>query len=761
MLRVQEQRRSCVEYQRDHRKDITDEERKAFEVLWARDAGAGEYVVKDNPPELKRKNLIDFAQFVRVRGEKAYKSRTEADAPMTHAAFLIWAVQVQGFSSEEADDWWQELKNDRNIDRDSNGPRGRFQLYIPSVERRIVRGREQYEDNQAVEGNNKNKKPPEEYRAMLERNVLRQGVSFGDGFLSMSSKGAIVGMKRQMDEEAIGVDEGDGNKRGRARKRTAAFDAAGGEDISSAKTKAFARYEKEVGVASAKLLDATKKGKSAASTLLEHRVTLGCCSSSTRFARGLIEVARRLSGADVGLVIAKWSSRGSGDAASASRVSEAELSTERVAEIQGMTTRDFLQAEEFQRFAFWAPDQLQEFQQCDLLDSPMDELDLASLFEMSGPAFREYTSKVEAVLAVARMTAAGIAKTAAEMAAHIRSKAGQAQKGRRKKGQEAARAEIAAIRQRAQEAARAVASARARGRSGPTRSIFTAEHALAEMVEAVKWTGQFDVDTPSALELPDAVQRALADADFLQTSAVFAAQCKRIESVASTGLGQSQLTDKCKQAVSAAMVSMAPLGAKLDLSVASIPGGDQFEAQSWLFGLSPQMRRVVFTPNYAVDFMLKAVPEVFPGVAAEQELTESVSKLTNIRPLVDAGVRMWRQTLQPGAALCIPMGFICVEVASEQRQVHYGVRKSWFTHTAARIKHYLQILGMMKIGPAGDGRMENILRAMRGAAAAARSAAPEPLTPVKKEQWDVMSAKLGELVDLTAAEPISVADDYL
>eukprot|EP00959_Pyramimonas_sp_CCMP1952_P375377 7862082-Pyramimonas_sp.AAC.1 len=60
--------------------------------------------LKDNPPELKRKNLIDFAQFVRVRGEKAYKSKTEADVPMTRAAFLIWAVQVQGFSSEEADD---------------------------------------------------------------------------------------------------------------------------------------------------------------------------------------------------------------------------------------------------------------------------------------------------------------------------------------------------------------------------------------------------------------------------------------------------------------------------------------------------------------------------------------------------------------------------------------------------------------------------------------------------------------------------------
>ncbi|CAK0870103.1 unnamed protein product, partial [Prorocentrum cordatum] len=746
----------------------------------------------DNPPELKRKNLIDFAQFVRKRGEKAYKSKTEADVPMTHAAFLIWAVQVQGFSSEEADDWWQELKNDRNIDRDSNGPRGRFQLYIPNVERRKVRGREQYEDNQAVEGNKKNKKPPEEYRAMLERHVLRQDVSFADGFLSMSSKDAIVGKKRQMDEEAIGVDEGDGNKRGRTSKRTAASDAAGGEDISSAKTKVFAKYEKEVGVASAELLDATKKGKSVASTLLEHPSHLRASDRALLeharvlqfkhearwFARGLIEVARRLSGADVGLSIAKWSSRGSGDAASASRVSEAELSTERVAEIQGMTTRDFTQAEEFQRFAFWAPDQLQEFQQCDLLDSPMDKLDLASLFEMSGPAFREHTSKVETVLAVARMTAAGAAKTAAEMAAHIRSRAGHAQKEQRKKEQEAARAEIAAIRQRAQEAARAVASARARGKSGPTRSIFTAEHALAEMVEAVKWTGQFDVDTPSAPELPDAVQRALADADFLQTSAVFAAQYKRIESVASTGIGQSQLTDKCKQAVSDAVVSMAPQGAKLDLSVASIPGSDQFEAQSWLFGLSPQMRRVVFTPNYAacfkvllagqcehllieLDSMLKAVPEVFPGVAAAQELTESVSKLTNIRPLVDAGVRMWRQTLQPGAALYIPMGFICVEVASEQRQAHYGARKSWFTHTAASIKHYEQILGMMKIDPAGDGRMENILRAMRGAAAAARSAAPEPLTPVKKEQWDVMSAKLGELVDLTAAEPISVADDYL
>ncbi|CAK0911056.1 unnamed protein product, partial [Prorocentrum cordatum] len=708
----------------------------------------------DNPPELKRKNLIDFAQSVRVRGEKAYKSKTEADVPMTHAAFLIWAVQVQGFSSEEADDWWQELKNDRNIDRDSNGPRGRFQLYTPSVERRKVRGREQYEDNQAVEGNKKNKKPPEEYRAMLERHVLRQDVSFADGFLSMSSKDAIVGKKRQVDEEAIGVDEGDGNKRGRTSKRTAASDAAGCEDISSAKTKAFAKYEKEVGVASAKLLDATKKGKSVASTLLEHpshlrasdRVLLEHARvlqfkhEARWFARGLIEVARPLSGADVGLSIAKWSSRGSGDAASASRVSEAELSTERVAEIQGMSTRDFLQAEEFQRFAFWSPDQLQEFQQCDLLDSPMDELDLASLFEMSGPAFREYTSKVEAVLAVARMTAAGIAKTAAEMAAHIRANGGPD--------------------------------------TGRRPAIFTAEHVLAEMVEVVKWTGQFDVDTPSALELPDAVQRALADADFLQTSAVFAAQYKRIESVASTGIGQSQLTDKCRQAVSDAMVSMAPQGAKLDLSVASIPGGDQFEAQSWLFGLSPQMRRVVLTPNYAacfkvllagqcdhllieLDSMLKAVPEVCPGVAAAQELTESVSKLTNIRPLVDAGVRMWRQTLQPGAALYIPMGFICVEVASEQRQVHYGVRKSWFTHTAASIKHYEQILGMMKIDPAGDGRMENILRAMRGAAAAARSAAPEPLTPVKKEQWDVMSAKLGELVDLTAAEPISVADDYL
>ena len=78
-------------YQRKTR-SITKEQAEAFDERMRIDHEAGKEVARfalDNPPELKKKGLVDFQRFVRIRGQRVATCQQDGTKPYTYAAFII------------------------------------------------------------------------------------------------------------------------------------------------------------------------------------------------------------------------------------------------------------------------------------------------------------------------------------------------------------------------------------------------------------------------------------------------------------------------------------------------------------------------------------------------------------------------------------------------------------------------------------------------------------------------------------------------
>ena len=157
-------------YQRRTRKNITEEERKAFDEAMKDDGFAGKSVERfalDSPPEMKKKGLVDFTQFIRVIGQRVAQRDAAGDVPMTEKAFYKHCENVLGLSDQEAADYWREYEDDPRIERDQKGFRGSLRLWLPMQEYK-VKEREHYVDNQVVEGSDVMKAPSEENRRIFK-----------------------------------------------------------------------------------------------------------------------------------------------------------------------------------------------------------------------------------------------------------------------------------------------------------------------------------------------------------------------------------------------------------------------------------------------------------------------------------------------------------------------------------------------------------------------------------------------------------------
>ena len=93
---------------------------------------AVEAFARDNPPEMKKKGLVDFAQFLRIVGQRVGKRDTSGDVPMTERAFYKHCENVWGLSESEAAELWRDY--DPQAERDSKGFHGALRLWIPAHE---------------------------------------------------------------------------------------------------------------------------------------------------------------------------------------------------------------------------------------------------------------------------------------------------------------------------------------------------------------------------------------------------------------------------------------------------------------------------------------------------------------------------------------------------------------------------------------------------------------------------------------------------
>ena len=157
-------------YQRRSRKDLTKEQKEAFDETMKDDSQAGRAVQQfslDNPPQLRKKQLIDFARFVRIRGERVATVGEKGTRPMTERAWYKYAENIEGLTEKEAQEQWLDFYKDQNTKRDAEGFRGAERLWLPCHEM-SKNAREHYVDNQVVEGSGDFKAPTLEDRTMLK-----------------------------------------------------------------------------------------------------------------------------------------------------------------------------------------------------------------------------------------------------------------------------------------------------------------------------------------------------------------------------------------------------------------------------------------------------------------------------------------------------------------------------------------------------------------------------------------------------------------
>lgn len=157
-------------YQRRSRKNITEEEKKAFDDAMKDDSYAGKAVdtfARDNPPEMRKKGLVDFTQFLRITGERVGRKDSRGEVPMTERAFYKHCENILGLDDEESKEMWREYDQDPQIERDSKGFRGALRLWIPAHEVKSNE-REHYVDNRVVEGSDTIKAPSLEDRKILQ-----------------------------------------------------------------------------------------------------------------------------------------------------------------------------------------------------------------------------------------------------------------------------------------------------------------------------------------------------------------------------------------------------------------------------------------------------------------------------------------------------------------------------------------------------------------------------------------------------------------
>ena len=165
-------------YQRRSRKSLTDKEKSAFDEAMKDDGTAGRAVeafARDNPPEMKKKGLVDFAQFMRIVGQRVGKRDTSGDVPMTERAFYKHCENVWGLSEQEAAELWREYDNDPQIERDSKGFHGSLRLWVPAHEVK-TKEREHYVDNRVLEGSDMMRAP-----SLEDRQILKEMVGLGLG----------------------------------------------------------------------------------------------------------------------------------------------------------------------------------------------------------------------------------------------------------------------------------------------------------------------------------------------------------------------------------------------------------------------------------------------------------------------------------------------------------------------------------------------------------------------------------------------------
>lgn len=151
---------------------LADDEKAAHEVAM---------FSKINPPDKKyaRKKLIQWASYLQKQYRKTSTKESSGEVPMTMQAFKCHCENVLGLTEQEWKGWWAELLADKTVQRDSEGFRGRLQLWVSMGKRRDVAS-ETGIVHELQEGSNQIKNCSDHDRQVLVDHLKRQTLSVNE-----------------------------------------------------------------------------------------------------------------------------------------------------------------------------------------------------------------------------------------------------------------------------------------------------------------------------------------------------------------------------------------------------------------------------------------------------------------------------------------------------------------------------------------------------------------------------------------------------
>ena len=719
-----------MQYQRRSRKDLTEEQKQAYDEAMKDEGVCGREVLafhKDNPPEMKKKGLVDFARFERIRGTRTSAKDSLGDIPMTERAFYKYCENKLGLTEEEMTEWWKELYADATVKRDNKGFRGAEQLWINAHVMKL-REKENYVDARSVEFSGDIRAPTLEQREMLGRHVARQDDGFQDEHFQLTAHQLDDLKQGPQPAQTTPKKKKTGQEEDEVTPEKVINLTRERPNLSAIIEKGVRKLETDLKKSFAHAVDLMPKYADHPDDLkASDRILITFC----RTAQQRQELVARILGqpADICQLVPDGHAAGAA-AAPGTPASEVTVTgdamkavvEQELAKKKAMSFEVFLEQESVRAQKFWQGE-LSSVVSIQSLRELIDAVMAAQTSETFLQLKHQWEQSNKALTEISK----GLKIATDDVYKHLKAKLSEQARDKKRKADAAAKQQLAKVKAEAKAAADSIkkrkTDAHGQGVSKPLfKSNLPPEVQDVAELSTPASVADMDFNAPWLLKDSGHMQKALQHSAVQKSLAIWGAQYKKAMSQHKLNVVTYPIPDgQGREILFDAWNNFIPSGQHVDVS--SVAGGAEFEKAVWLFGVSSDLQAVSVTPNHAALFKTLACGEIHHWLVERASLVAALKTIgkedndftaslqgcnsDDLASLVQAGAKMRKCVLTKESLLYVPCGWIQVETVTNHSLV-YGARKSWF-HKCGKDAYAATVEALKKGGTASTARMEAIL----------------------------------------------------
>ncbi|CAE7253612.1 unnamed protein product [Symbiodinium sp. CCMP2592] len=735
-------------YQRRTR-SLTDEEKEAFDKGMANDGEAGKVVEQfatDNPPELKKKQLFDFAKFCRVTGQRLSKQVQKGNKPFTERAYYKYAENVLGLSTEEAEEEWKVYVANKTLRRDNEGHKGAERIWIPAHDL-DVDTREHYVDNQVIEGSEDFKAPTDADRKMLQDHLRRQHLGFDDERFTFTAEqvaDVASGVPPVTPKKKAGTDAdkllGETAEDTLTPEKVAAVNLTREPTqlhraMDSSLRKIRREFKKVVPVALAAVKEYEQYPaplRASDRALLSFWLETGLrCAGKPEDMCWMVPDSSVSSAGPSGHVplgpaqsqpgtpnqaVSATASEGAADAVSSEFIEQRKL----------LSFEGFLAEPRTSKNKFWDGG-VNVLRELDVVQDSME-----TLLECKEPQeFLKYKQEWLASEKAFLQLPKAIKQSADDLTKHMKLRIAEDSREKKRQLDQKAKDDLQRVRNEAKQQAEAIKK-RKLDQQSVVAKIYTVDMpaSMCAAVPTATSGSTPDFAKPWMMDCSTELVAVLGDPVVQKAIGTWGSQYKRTMAAAKISCATFPLDEKSGRGlVNDFAATLKPRGQQPDITPVS--GGKQFTDSVWLYGLSPDHKTISFLPNHAPCVRVLAVGETryilieWSSLLAALEIKDDAPGLpecaiNTLRGLDEPALEalpgkgiVWMQcTLKPQVALFIPTGWLVVEISGNCPLI-YGFRKGFFTFLTKHVQKYEEAVFLQRACQQNVTRMEQILQILK------------------------------------------------